>query len=177
MKRSLVIGVSSAGSKIISEVGDMAQDVLKSTGKVVRGVSKSIAKIAWRRMYIGARKSVRVAARKSGKSLNRTLRSFRKTSVYNSVTNIPSYINQVSKWSRVRFRRLRKSTLASYKVSRRWIIKNSPKVQTWVGSRSNSVSSWVRTKYPKVKNFVQDNYPRVESFVLSQLPVYRAVFA
>lgn len=177
MKKSLVIGVSSAGSKIISEVGGIAQDVLKSTGKIVRGVSKSIAKIGWRRMYIGARKSVRIVARRSGKSFNRSFRSFRKTSVYNSVTNIPSYINQVSKWSKVGFKRLRKSTLASYKISRRWILKNSPKVQSWVGSRSNSVSLFVKTQYPKVRSFVQDNYPRVEKFVLTQLPVYRAVFA
>jgi hypothetical protein len=169
--------VSSAGSKIISEVGGIAQDVLKSTGKVVRGVSKSIAKIAWRRMYIGARKSVRVAARKSGRNFNRTLKSFRKTSIYNSVSNVPSYLNQISKVSKVGFKRFRKSTIASYKVSRKWILKNSPKIQSWVGSRSNSVSVWIKTQYPKVKSFVQDNYPRVEKFVLTQLPVYRAVFA
>jgi hypothetical protein len=176
MKRSIGKKLSVLSKNLKKDTGKFVSEVSENSKELIKDVSRSISSIDLEQVGKDIKKSTRVFLKKINRMMNRGMKNFRKSELYESINNIPDYISGFSLWSLVQFRKMKNAAKQGYGISRKWVLKNYPKVQEWVQESGSSVKSWVAVQVPMVRNFIKENYPLVENFILTRLPLYRAAW-
>ncbi|MBX9850794.1 MAG: hypothetical protein K2X86_03455 [Cytophagaceae bacterium] len=178
MKRAMNIKFKALKNRIASEAEDILQSIYKNTDGLAKDISKEVSKIDLDSIYKAAQKNIQSAAKDGSRVCRKSLRRFKKSDLYKGLNReVPKLLTLIAGWSTLQLRKAENISTQLYGQTRKWVVKQYPKVENWVSDATSDIREWVSDNYPKMRSFAKENYPKIENFILNQVPLYRMVFA